>query len=67
MRVTVDLAGGESREVELEGGTYADLLEPFDVSVHEVSFVVGGRTVPEDETVSESVEHVQVIRLIKGG
>lgn len=79
MEVTVDVKGEETTTVELaslredatatggSGGepTYADLLAAVDVSPHEVSVLVDGRPVPEDQPVATN--HVTVIRLIKGG
>lgn len=67
MSVTVELVGEGSREVESEGKTYADLLAPFDVSKHEVSVMVDGRPVPEDQPVDSGIERVRVVRLIQGG
>ncbi|ELY65532.1 ubiquitin-like small modifier protein SAMP2 [Natrinema versiforme] len=45
--------------------TYADLLREVDLSPHEVSVLVDGRPVPEDQPVES--DHVTVLRLIKGG
>ncbi|SDJ51151.1 sulfur carrier protein [Halovenus aranensis] len=67
MGITVELVGERSQEVEAEAGCYSDLLSPFDVSKHEVSIFVDGRPVPEDEQIDPSVDHVRVLRLIKGG
>jgi sulfur carrier protein len=67
MSVTVELVGEGTRDVDPEGGTYADLLEPLDVSRHEVSVLVDGRPVPEDQPVGSDVDRVRVVRLIKGG
>jgi sulfur carrier protein len=67
MEVTVELVGKGSHEVELDGGTYADLLKPLAVSKHEVSILVDGTPVPEDKSVDETVDRVRVIRLIQGG
>jgi sulfur carrier protein len=67
MTVTVDLAGEGTHELDAAGKTYADLLAPFDVSVHEVSLLVDGRPVPEDQQVDDDVERVKVIKLIQGG
>ncbi|MFC7073899.1 ubiquitin-like small modifier protein 2 [Halovenus rubra] len=67
MGITVELVGEGSHEVDAETGQYSDLLSPFDVSKHEVSILVDGRPVPEDETIDNTVDHVRVIRLIKGG
>ncbi len=79
MRVTVDVKGEETHEVELDDAsaaasdgdeagpatTYADLLAAVDYSPHEVSVLVDGRPVPEDQPVE--TDHVTVLRLIKGG
>lgn len=67
MTVTVELAGEASREIDAAGKTYADLLAPFNVSKHEVSVLVDGRPVPEDQPVGSDVEQVEVVRLIQGG
>lgn len=67
MTVTVELAGEASREIDAAGKTYADLLAPFNVSKHEVSVLVDGRPVPEDQPVGSDVERVEVVRLIQGG
>ncbi|WP_415378554.1 ubiquitin-like small modifier protein SAMP2 [Halosimplex sp. TS25] len=66
MRVTVAVAGEDTREVEIdEGATYADLLDPLPYSAHEVSVLVDGRPVPEDAPVE--TDAVEVLRLVKGG
>lgn len=68
MNVQVELVGEETRSVGVdEGETYADLLAPFDVTVHEVSVLVDGRPVPEDRPVGTDVERVRVVRLVRGG
>lgn len=67
MSITVELVGEGTRDVDVEKGCYADLLAPFDVSRHEVSILVDGTPVPEDEQIADGVEHVQVVRLVKGG
>jgi sulfur carrier protein len=67
MTITVELVGERTREVEFDDGQYGDLLAPFDVSPHEVSILVDGTPVPEDEQVDSEIESVRVIRLIKGG
>jgi len=67
MGITVELVGEGSQEVEPDADSYGDLLAPFDVSKHEVSIFVDGRPVPEDEPIDPSVDHVRVLRLIKGG
>ena len=66
MRVTVDVIGDTTYELEVDDeATYADLLEPTDYSQHQVSFMVDGRPVPEDQPVE--VEEVRVVRLVQGG
>ncbi|ADB58926.1 hypothetical protein Htur_0025 [Haloterrigena turkmenica DSM 5511] len=78
MRVTVDVKGEDTHEIDLETvsasgtaadgetvPTYRDLLREVDLSPHEVSVLVDGRPVPEDQPVES--EHVTVLRLIKGG
>ena len=68
--VTVEVVGEETHEVDaaaLDGSepTYADLLAAVDYSPHEVSVMVDGTPVPEDQPID--VDHVQVLRLIQGG
>ena len=66
MNVTVEVVGEETHEVAVgEDGTYADLVKAVDLSPHEVSVLVDGRPVPEDQPVD--VDRVKVLRLIKGG
>lgn len=66
MDVTVEVVGEESHEVAVESeATYADLLAAVDLSPHEVSVLVDGRPVPEDQPVE--TDQIQVLRLIKGG
>jgi len=68
MQITVDVAGDESRTVAVpEGATYADLLDPLPLSVHEVSMLVDGRTVPEDQPIADDADAVRVVRLVQGG
>lgn len=68
MAVVVNLVGGGTRSVEIDGDTtYGDLLSSFDVTREEVVVVVAGQPVPEDEPVDPAVDRVRVIRLIKGG
>jgi sulfur carrier protein len=65
MDVTVEVVGDETHEVSLTEPTYGDLLAAVDLSPHEATVLVDGRPVPEDELVGS--EHVQVLRLVKGG
>lgn len=67
MEITVELVGEGSHELDVTEGRYGDLLEPFDVSKHEVSILVDGTPVPEDQQIDTTVDHVRVVRLIKGG
>lgn len=66
MRVTVAVAGEDTREVEVdEDATYGALLDPLPYSAQEVSILVDGRPVPEDAPVE--TDAVEVLRLVKGG
>ncbi len=72
MHVTVDVKGEDTYTFDLEAivatdsePTYADLLGEVGLSPHEVSVLVDGRPVPEDQPVT--ADHVTVLRLIKGG
>ncbi len=66
MNVTVEVVGEESHEVAVDDSdTYADLVTAVDLSPHEVSVLVDGRPVPEDQPIE--TDRVQVLRLIKGG
>jgi sulfur carrier protein len=65
MNVTVEVVGEDIHEFDVESATYADLLSEVGLSPHEVSVMVDGRPVPEDQPVE--AEHVKVLRLIKGG
>ncbi|MGQ3412817.1 ubiquitin-like small modifier protein SAMP2 [Natrinema sp. LN54] len=65
-----DTAGGADDADDASGPagatpTYADLLREVDLSPHEVSVLVDGRPVPEDQPVES--DYVTVLRLIKGG
>ena len=66
MHVTVEVAGEDTHELDVaEDATYADLLAPLSLSPHEVSVMVGDRTVPANQPVE--ADYVRVVRLIKGG
>jgi sulfur carrier protein len=66
MDVTVEVVGEGAHEVTVgDDATYADLLRAVEVNRHEVSVLVDGRPVPEDQPVAS--ERVQVLRLVKGG
>ena len=66
MDVTVEVVGEETQHVTVgDDGTYADLVKAVDLSPHEVSVLVDGTPVPEDQPVA--VDRVKVLRLIKGG
>ena len=69
--VTVEVVGEDTHEVDLdemgESGepTYADLCRSVGYSPHEVSVLVEGRPVPEDQPVT--ADQVKVLRLVQGG
>ncbi len=66
MRVTVEVVGEETRNVDVAAdATYADLARAVGYSPHEVSVMVDGSPVPEDQPVD--ADRVRVLRLIKGG
>jgi sulfur carrier protein len=66
MHVTVEVVGEDTREVSVgDGDTYADLIRAVDLSPHEVSVLVDGSPVPEDQPVA--TDRVRILRLIKGG
>lgn len=66
MHVTVDVVGDDTHEFDVgEDATYADLLATLPYSVHEVSMMVDGRPVPEDQPVD--TDHIRVVRLVQGG
>ncbi|WP_247010269.1 ubiquitin-like small modifier protein SAMP2 [Halorientalis litorea] len=67
--VTVDVVGGETRELDPADlgadPTYADLLAAVGFSPHEVSVLVDDAPVPEDRPLD--ADHVRILRLVKGG
>lgn len=66
MQVTVDVAGGDTHDLDLpDDATYADCCAAVGFSVHEVSVLVDGRPVPENQPVE--TERVRIVRLVKGG
>jgi len=66
MRVTVDVVGEGEEAVETDDGdTYGDVVRAVGYSPHEVSVMIDGSPVPEDQPVE--VDRVRVLRLIKGG
>lgn len=66
MRVTAEIVGNETQQLELgTEATYGDLLGAVGLSPHEATVLVDGQPVPDDGTVD--TEHVRVLRLIKGG
>ena len=66
MRVTVSVVGEDTHEVDVaDGDTYADLLGDLEYSPHQVSVLVDGRPVPEDQRVD--ADRIEVLRLVKGG
>ncbi|MEF8774108.1 MAG: ubiquitin-like small modifier protein 2 [Halobacteriales archaeon] len=65
MDVTVEVVGEATQEVSVEDATYADLCRAVGYSPHEVSVLVDGRPVPEDQAVD--ADRVEVLRLVRGG
>lgn len=66
MDVAVEIVGEETRTVATSPGmTYAELVERVGYNVNEVSVLVAGTPVPEDQPVES--DHVTVLRLIRGG
>ena len=66
MDVTVEVVSEATHEVRIDDeATYADLLAEIDYSPQEVSVLVDGSPVTEDQQVAAT--SVQVVRLIKGG
>lgn len=65
MHVTLSVVGADTHEFEVTDETYADLLAAVGLSPHEVSVLVDGRPVPEDQPVAAS--EVRVLRLVTGG
>ncbi|WP_311170406.1 ubiquitin-like small modifier protein SAMP2 [Halobellus ordinarius] len=66
MRVTVEVVGEGTEEVDVsDEDTYADVVRAVGYSPHEVSVMVDGTPVPEDQPV-EAVQ-IRILRLIKGG
>jgi sulfur carrier protein len=66
MRVTCEVVGEETHDVEVEAdATYGDLLEAVGLSTQEASVLVDGNPVPEDRPVD--TDSVRVLWLIKGG
>ena len=70
--VTVEVVGEDTHEVDLDElgeesaePTYADLCRAVGYSPHEVSVLVDGRPVPEDQPVT--ADQVKVLRLVQGG
>lgn len=62
--VTVDIVGGDTHEIAVEG-TYGDLLEAVELSRHEATVLRDGQPVPANREVD--ADSVRVLRLIKGG
>lgn len=66
MDVTVDVVGEDTHGLTVDAETtYADLVRETGWSPQEVTVLVDGTPVPEDQRVT--VDHVTILRLIKGG
>lgn len=65
MPVTVEVVGGDTHEVTIEEGTYADLLAAVGLSTQEAAVFVDDRPVPDDQPIES--DYVRVVRLVEGG
>jgi len=66
MDVTLEVVGeGEETVAVDDDATYADLARAAGYSPHEVSVLVDGAPVPEDDRID--ADQVKLLRLIKGG
>lgn len=65
MPVTVEVVGGNTHEVTIEDGTYADLLAAVGLSTQEAAVFVDDRPVPDDQPIES--DYVRVVRLVEGG
>jgi sulfur carrier protein len=66
MDVTLEVVGeGEETVAVDDDATYADLARAAGYSPHEVSVLVDGAPVPEDDRID--ADRVKLLRLIKGG
>lgn len=64
--MSVEVVGEGDESVDVDGdATYADVVRAVGYSPHEVSVLVDGSPVPEDQPVE--VAEIRVLRLIKGG
>ncbi len=68
MRVTCEVVGGDTHDLELEPhATYADVLAAVGLSTQAATVVVDGSPVPEDRAVDADADSVRVLRLVEGG
>jgi sulfur carrier protein len=65
VQLTVEVVGDDRYTLEVEGDTYADVLDRLDLSPQAVAVFVDGHPVPEDREVE--AENARVVRLISGG
>jgi sulfur carrier protein len=66
MEVAVEVVGEDTHTVDAsDETTYAELVDAVGYNVNEVSVLVDGTPVPEDQPVD--ADHVTVLRLIRGG
>lgn len=65
MEVEVTVVGEQTYTFTVTDETYADLVKQVDLSPQEVSVLVEGKPVPEDQVVDAS--EITILRLIKGG
>lgn len=65
MELHVTVAGEGERTIDLEEGTYGDVIEAVGLSVEEATVLIDGTPVPEDRPIDH--HEVTVLRLIHGG
>lgn len=65
VEVEVTVVGEQTYTFTVTDETYADLVKQVDLSPQEVSVLVEGKPVPEDQVVDAS--EITILRLIKGG
>lgn len=65
MELTVQVVGGDTHQLFIVDGTYADVLRAVNFHPQEATVLVDGRPVPDDAEITHT--DVQVLRLIAGG
>lgn len=65
MEVEITVVGEQTYTFTVTDETYADLIKQVGLSPQEVSVLVEGKHVPEDQVVDAS--EITILRLIQGG